>query len=532
MADDDTLFVREATGLVREWSSYDAWVYAFLSVNIVTLGFYIWTFSAFVPEGSPAFAVLIAVVAITLQNAVYATMVSSMPRVGGDYIWQTRILGGFWGFLLAFPGWVFILWLWVPIYGEILSWLVFAPVSAMAGYPELAQFWNTGQGLFVSSMIVIAFAFIYVSLGMKWYARIQQALFYVGVIGLALLVGAFLTTNPADFESSFDAQTAAWMGDDAVTYQGILTDAANVEFASLFSMNFEASVLLVPMLLFWIMWTVWGSTLFGEVREAGEWSKMFNVFEAALLAAAGLAIALWILFSNAISWEFYQSLNWAYFVGSGEMQWLSAPTTLAGIAFGGGTLGLLVTVLMAGWFFAWSGTVFLSSTRVIFAASFDRTIPETFSQVKTRFNSPIYAILMMVIPAALLTVIYFFVPGFQELTLAATFAISITFFGTTVACMLFPLRRPELFEQNPVAQYRIGDVPVISIVAGAYSLILLGVFYLWATHDVYGLNNVRSVGFIAFLYVLAIAIYFGMRYYRKKTEGVDLDKIHSEIPKD
>jgi len=531
MSGDDTLFVREATGLVREWSSYDAWVYAFLSVNIVTLGFFIWTFNAFIPQGSPILATVIAVVAITLQNVVYATLVSSMPRVGGDYVWQTRILGGFWGFLLAFPGWVFILWLWVPIYGEILSWLVFGPISAMAGAPELAMWWNSSMGLFTSSMIVVAFAFVYVSLGMKWYARIQQALFYIGTVGLILLVGALVTTGPGAFESAFNSQLSAWMGGDAPTYQGVLDAASGVEFASLWSTNFEASYLLFPMLLFWIMWTVWGSTLFGEVREAGEWSKMFNVFEAALVGAAVFAIVLWVVFSNALTWEFYQALNWSYFVGAGEMQWLSSPTTLAGIAFGGGALGLLVTVLMAGWFFAWSGTVFLSSTRVIFAAAFDRTIPETFSKVKTRFNSPIYAILMMVIPATILTVIYFFAPGFQTLTLAATFAIAITFAGSTLACMLFPLRRPELFEQNPVAKYKIGNVPLVSVAAGIYLVILASVFYLWATRDVYGLNNVRSAGFMAFLYVLALVIYFGMRVYRKK-QGVDLDQIHAEIPKD
>jgi amino acid transporter len=286
------------------------------------------------------------------------------------------------------------------------------------------------------------------------------------------------------------------------------------------------------MLLFWIMWTVWGSTLFGEVREAGEWRKMFNVFEAALIAAAVLAIALWTLFSTTIDYTFYQALNWSYFVGSGELQWISSPTLLAAMAAGGGGIGMLIVALMGGWFFAWSGTVFLSSTRVIFATSFDRTIPEVFSEVRTRFNSPIYAILMMVVPATLLTVVYFFVPGFETLTLAATFAIAMTFFGSTVACMLFPLRRPELFSQNPVSEYEIGGVPVISVVAGVYALVLLSVFYLWATRDIYGLNNVYSGGFIAFLYVLAAAVYFGMRYYRKRKEGVDLGKIHSEIPKD
>ncbi|MFB6077733.1 MAG: hypothetical protein ABEJ80_01985, partial [Halarchaeum sp.] len=126
---------------------------------------------------------------------------------------------------------------------------------------------------------------------------------------------------------------------------------------------------------------------------------------------------------------------------------------------------------------------------------------------------------------------YYFVPGFQTLTLDATFAIAVTFFGTTVACMLFPWRRPELFSKNPTAKYTIAGVPVVSIVAGVYALILLSVFYLWATDSVYGINNVKSAGFLVFCYVLAAIIYLGMRYYRAQ-EGVDLGNLHAEIPKD
>ena len=35
------LFLRKATGLVRSWSVFDAFVYAFFSINLVTLGLYI-----------------------------------------------------------------------------------------------------------------------------------------------------------------------------------------------------------------------------------------------------------------------------------------------------------------------------------------------------------------------------------------------------------------------------------------------------------------------------------------------------------
>ena len=32
------LFVRKATGMVRSWSVMDAFIYAFFSINLVTLG--------------------------------------------------------------------------------------------------------------------------------------------------------------------------------------------------------------------------------------------------------------------------------------------------------------------------------------------------------------------------------------------------------------------------------------------------------------------------------------------------------------
>ena len=44
---------RNATGLVKGWSGFDAFVYAFMSVNLVTLGmFYSLAIFAYVPDGS------------------------------------------------------------------------------------------------------------------------------------------------------------------------------------------------------------------------------------------------------------------------------------------------------------------------------------------------------------------------------------------------------------------------------------------------------------------------------------------------
>ncbi len=113
-----SLFARKATGLVRGWSVRDAFIYAFFSINLVTLGFFIFTYAVFIPDGSLFWAVLLSGGYLVLQAVTYASLVAAMPRAGGDYIWISRTLGGGIGFVLAACGWWFILWHWVPIYAQ------------------------------------------------------------------------------------------------------------------------------------------------------------------------------------------------------------------------------------------------------------------------------------------------------------------------------------------------------------------------------------------------------------------------------
>ena len=47
-----SVFVRKATGLVRGWSVQDAFIYAFFSINLITLGLYIFGFAPFIPKAS------------------------------------------------------------------------------------------------------------------------------------------------------------------------------------------------------------------------------------------------------------------------------------------------------------------------------------------------------------------------------------------------------------------------------------------------------------------------------------------------
>src|SRR5207253_1349867 len=66
LGESPTLFLRKATGLVKGWSKFDAFVYSFMSVNFVTLGlFFSLAVIAYVPSGQVLPSLLISGVFIT-----------------------------------------------------------------------------------------------------------------------------------------------------------------------------------------------------------------------------------------------------------------------------------------------------------------------------------------------------------------------------------------------------------------------------------------------------------------------------------
>ena len=90
-----SLFLRNATGLVKGWSGFDAFSYSFMSVNLVTLGmFYSLAVFAYVPGANPILSIVLAAIAVTFLAVAYSGLIAAMPRAGGDYIWQSRVLDG------------------------------------------------------------------------------------------------------------------------------------------------------------------------------------------------------------------------------------------------------------------------------------------------------------------------------------------------------------------------------------------------------------------------------------------------------
>jgi APA family basic amino acid/polyamine antiporter len=585
-----SLFLRNATGLVKGWSGFDAFGYSFLSVNLVTLGmFYSLAIFAYVPDGSPLMAILLSGVAMTFLCITYAGLIAVMPRAGGDYVWQTRILdgppgaivgavvggitaylvanalalgdalaigggvlgilaggllglkrGGI-GFVLSATGWWFILALWGPIYGFILKIEFIQPLTALAGAQGLTDFFGTQTGTFVTCIIVIVVTSGLVALGMAGYARIQRWSIYIGLIALALMFILMLVSSQDAFKAAFDREGQSLFG-VSNAYQATIDKAvANDAFVpggSPLDLSLGAGTfLLLPFMMFWILYPNWGATLYGEVRGAGDFRKVLNGMLGGLWVTIVLAIVFVLLAAKAFGWDFFNATNvnfvnyaYGYTTEAPAIPIWGYPPLLASFLIDSHIIQMIVIVVFGVWYLGWAGTLFLSSTRMIFAAAFDRVLPESAARISDR-GVPWIALLLIMVPAVVLSALYSYSADFAKLTLDASLVIAVTFFGTSIAATILPWWKRDLYEKSPIARYAIGGLPLISI-AGAITTIFLGwVLYEWLSNSLYGIGvgNVQSIEFLAALYAIAAVVYVVARFYRR-SQGVNLDAIHSEIP--
>src|SRR5690606_2145241 len=153
---------------------------------------------------------------------------------------------------------------------------------------------------------------------------------------------------------------------------------------------------------------------------------------------------------------------------------------------------------MSMWFFGWAGTIFLSSTRVIFAAAFDRVLPEAVATVHPRTRTPIWAMGLMVVPGLPVSILYVWaIANFQSLTLMSTLVIAITYLGSTISAIILPYTKKEMYEASPIAKYKILGLPLISVAGVIFLAFLLFLLYQWLIdpNGLYGigLTNTSSM---------------------------------------
>jgi basic amino acid/polyamine antiporter, APA family len=529
-----TLFLRNATGLVRGWSVRDSIIYACLATNFVTLGIYEFTFAgpAF-PKGQLITSVIISGVWVSFLVIAYAGLIVTIPRAGGDYVWQSRILGSGLGFVMAATGWWFILWLWAPIYGNILSVQLFEPLWATLKWtwPAGGAAWfGTNNGIFIVTLITIALAGVLVSLGMSGYARIQKWCFIGGMIGFAVVVVLLLVNSHASFVSSFNLQAHKLFGVNGAYHA---TNAAAAKAGAITSpLSFGPlgpTMLLVPAMMFFILWPNWGATLYGEIRGASDFKRVFTGMFVGLWMTVAFTVIFLLLIAKTVGWGFYQNLNTLDYNGAPQFGIWPYPFMFAGWLVHNTAFQVALILVLSLWFFGWVGTLFLSSTRVIFAAAFDRVLPDRAAEVSEKRKVPFYSLILMLLPAVGLAAVYAYSTTFRSYTLDATLVIAVTYLFSAIAVVVLPWRKPDLWRASPASRIKLFGVPIVPV-AGVVTIGLLGFnLYEWFTNDLYFVNSRDSLYYMGAMYVLAIVIYVVARVVRSR-QGIDLGLINKEIP--
>lgn len=535
------LFVRKATGMVRSWSVFDAFIYALFSINLITLGLYSFS-QMYYFEGGMVNALIISAIFIFFEVVVYAALIAVMPRSGGDYVWQSRILGGAVGFILAVTGWWFILWLWVPLYGDMFRHIVLVPLLGVFGAKDIALwFAGTQNGAFTASILTLVIVSIFIMLGMKTYARIQKFSFYGGMLGLLIVIALFLTGSPEAFKAGLESNASSMFGASGIydatvqlgTDAGAITPFAGGSLAVVF--------LVIPYMVFFNLWPNWGATLYGEVRGATDFKRNMAGMGWALGVTTLLGILLLYSIGKTVGWEFYVQSGaawwnyaWGYTDVAPALPVWPYPALFAAFLTSNKFVQFLVLALMSLWWFGWCATVFLSSTRVIFAAAFDRLLPESVAKLDERTGTPVNALLLMIVPSVLVAYLFNYnIADFATLTLCSTLVIAVTFLGTTISAIILPYTKPDLYKASPIAGYNVFGIPLITVAGVIFGGFLVYLLYQWIIdpNGLYGIgiSNTSSVYYMLGNYVLAAIIYFGFKSYRK-SKGIDLSKVQAEIP--
>jgi amino acid transporter len=177
-------------------------------------------------------------------------------------------------------------------------------------------------------------------------------------------------------------------------------------------------------------------------------------------------------------------------------------------------------------------------TRVMVAMSLDRLLPELVSRVSDRFHTPVNAHVIYFI--ASIPVIFLYnlfsytnaegdTTTWTSLTLGVTFACGYVFVATALAGALLPFRAKGVYEASPGSAYRIGGIPVVSIV-GVLGFIAGSIFlWLFLTNEQLGLTSQLAYTIVGGILVFTLIWYIVTKIVRRNA-GIDVAYAFKEIP--
>jgi amino acid transporter len=541
------VFLREATGLVREMKGRDALFINFLNMSIgLGVAWVIFWGPGIYPGANVPLGLLLAAIGCVFGMFCFATLTSVMPRSGGDYVFVSRTLHPSLGFM---SNWMWVIWnvVWCAILGTwVVTWglrdLVgmLGVLSSNSGLVSLsAELTNPANPItFSITALVVILSGVMMALGLKLYLRVQAVCAILGLLMLVIAAVVFASTSNSVFQAQWN-HYAVLQG--APNYASTITNAADDYVSSpIGAMPFGSWTLtlgIMPIGFWTLAYPYFSAFMGGELKRAKRTAFIGNM--GGVLIGALFVIGVYMLVVNTVGENFIIG-TYAQFYGYSTTAY-TMPTQwfdfYPAIITGNSVVAFIMGIGMIGWLLMYPALSYLGQTRSALAWSFDRLIPAWFGKVSERWHTPVNAIIFFTIVNCIYLVFYALTFSYQQSFSAQVGQMLGTFLFVGLAAIVLPFRKrtKPIYDASGVA-WKIGPIPIVTIAGIVWVIFdLLCLFYFVIDPNL-GANDAYSKilpGFSLYLTlgisVFAFAYYWIIKYVRKR-QGIDISLAFKELP--
>lgn len=425
----------------------------------------------------------------------YAILASAMPRAGGSYVYASRALSPYLGFVASFSQWFGL-----SIAIGVVSYVIvpfLRDIVAAIGWSGTAAALDAGP---VRLSIALAFLWIFVAVnlrGVRLYERtLIPLMFLMFALGAVVIVAGFSFTHE-DFLAAVPGSTDG-LDAPAPPFQfGVFLAASAMLFASFIGFDSIAQA-------------------GGEARNPGR----------ALPLAIAIAIvsvgSFYLLFTAAV----YHAVPWAYIAREALTRDLTAPGLLGHLLPTGWTVAIVAGATVA--LINDLPAMLLAVSRLMFAWAEDGIFPRRVASVHPTRHTPHVAIVLSGLMASV---------GILGSHLAGDFFLGVDILVTSMlvnfllmclSVLALPWRNPNLASEVTVFRRRRLQVPLALV--GTILLSGFLVVHIWKDLSA----SVTAWYFHStpvWLIVMGIATVVYLREVRQlRRSGVDVKAIFAQLP--
>lgn len=441
-------------------------------------------------------AYVFAAVPAVLAALAYATLASAMPRAGGSYVFASRGLSPYLGFVASFAQW-FGLSVAIGVVSYVLIPFVRDVVVAL-GWTETAAVLERGP---VRVGLALAFLWSSVAINMRGVRLVERVLvplmFVMFALGAVVVVAGF-AFDQADFAAGLAAREGATVpvAEAELSWSKLLAAAA-ILFSSFIG--------------------------FDSIAQAGgEAKNPRRNLPLAIGIAVGTVGTFYLLFTAAV----HHTVPWAFIAERAQTQDLTAPGLLGYVLEPRWTVLILAGAAVA--LVNDLPAMLLAVSRLMFAWAEDGVFPRAVASVHPRWRTPHVALLASgAMASASILGSHFAGDFFLGVDILVT-SMLVNFLVMCLTVLTLPRRNPAIARDVTVLPDRRLQVPLAA--AGAA---LLGLFLVVHVHKDLTADlsawYFHSTPLWVSVMVLASVIHLRERA-RLVRGGADVERLFRELP--